>query len=270
MEALVYKCPQCGMPIPHKNVDHKTREATCDYCDRDVLIPREQIATSEQVSHALKQAIRFFTEKDFEMAQKYAEEILEKSVDNAVGLFIRGYIRAFVNHLKNRDTINKLLGETLYEIAGEMTDDELEGFKKCVLSVAPNIIEFEEQILGGLLRCDPAGIVAFTEQFSPMCIMKRTDIEWANDNIFNSYKIIGTRGPIAKTWYALFSGMVANPWSPYKAGFHLKTRTKAFYDNYVERIDALFNAIPDETLRAKFYGAFTNKKQDFVAKMNQI
>ena len=270
MEAQTYKCPGCRQPISFGNVDFTTRRAHCEWCENDVVLPRQEIVGSEKVSQELKQAIRFFTEKDFEMAQKYAEDILSTSVDNAVGLFIRGYIRAFVNHLKNRDTINKLLGQTLIDIAGDMTDEELDGFKKCVLSVAPNIVEFEEQILAGLLTCDPEGIVAFTEQFSPMCIMKRTDIEWANENIFRIYKEIGSRGPIAKTWYALFSGVLTNPWSPYKAGFHLKTRTKAFYDNYVERIDALFNAIPDETLRAKFYGAFTNKKQDFVAKMNQI
>ena len=270
MEAQVYKCPTCGQPIDFDNVDFKTRRAHCDWCENDVVLPRQEVAGSDKVSNELKQCIRFFLEKDFSMAQKYAEAVLSTSVDHAVGLFVHGYIRAFVNTAKSRDTINKFFGEVLPEISGDMTDEELEGFKQCVLSVAPNVVEFEEQILAALLASDPKGVVEFTEKFSPTCIMKRTDVEWANDNIFKSYKEIGSRGPIPKTWYALFSGVLANPWSPYKAGFHLKTRTKAFYDNYVERIDALFNAIPDETLRAKFYGAFTNKKQDFVAKMNQI
>lgn len=268
MEAQVYKCPGCGKAIPFQNVDFKTRRATCNYCDNDVILPRQEITSSDKVLNELKQAIRFFTEKDFEMAQKYAEAVLSTSVDHAVGLFIHGYVRAFVNTQKSRDTINNFFNKVLPEVSGDMADEELDGFKKCVLSVAPNVIEFEEPILAAVLASDPQGVVEFTEQFSPACIMKRTDVEWVNDNIFKIYKEIGSRGPIPKTWFALFSGMVNNPWSPYKAGFHLKTRTQMFYDTYVQRVDALLNAIPDATLRAKFYGAFTNKKQEFISKMN--
>lgn len=270
MEAQVYKCPGCGKSIPFGNVDFKTRRATCDYCDNDVILPRQEVTSSDKVINEVKQAVRFFIEKDFKMAEKYAEEVLTTAINHAAGLFIHGYYRAFVDGLKKRDTLIKFFNEDLKTIVDEggMTDEELEGFKECVLSVIPNIAEYEEPILAAVLANDPKGVVAFTEAFSPICIMKRTDIDWATDGLFNIYKEIGTRGPIQKTWFALFSGMVNNPWSPYKAGFHLTTRAQKFYDYYVLKVDALLNAIPDVTLRAKFYGAFTNKKQEFISKMN--
>ncbi len=266
MEAQVYKCPGCGQPIDFASVDFKTRRAHCEWCENDVVLPRQEVANSDKVLNELKQAVRFFTEKDFPMAQKYAEEVLTTAVDHAVGLFIHGYVRAFVDSGKKRETLNKFFSETLPTI--DMTDEELEGFKSCVLSVAPNIVDYEEPILAAVLANDPNGVVAFTEAFSPACVMNRTDIEWVNDNIFNIYKEIGSRGVLPKTWYALFAGMLQNPYSPYKSGFHLKTRANIFLEKYVNRLEALFNAIPDATLRAKFYGAFTNKKQEFMSKMN--
>ncbi|MBQ7912911.1 MAG: hypothetical protein IJ308_04085 [Clostridia bacterium] len=270
MESQVYECPTCSQPIAFENVDFKTRRAHCEWCENDVILPRQEITGSDKVLNELKQAVRFFVEKDFKMAEKYAIEVLSTAVNHAAGLFIHGYYRAFVDGIKNRDTLNKFFNEDLQTIQDEggMTDEELEGFKQCVLSVVPNVAEYEQPILAAVLANDPDGVVAFTEAFAPASIMKRTDIDWVNDEIFNIYKEIGSRGPIPKTWFALFSGMVQNPWSPYKAGFHLKTRTQKFFDTYVTRVEKLLSSISNETLRTKFYGAFTNKKQEFISKMN--
>lgn len=268
MESQVYKCPGCGQSISFENVDFKTRRAHCEWCDNDVILPRREVTGSDKVRNELKQAVRFFTEKDFAMADKYAAEVLTTAVDHAAGLFIHGYVRAYVNATKNRDTLEKFFREDLPRVQEDMEDEEVEGFKSCLLSVTPNVIEYEEQVLEAMLASDPEGIVAFTEAFSPVCIMRRADIDWVNDNIFAAYNEISSRGPIPKTWFALFSGMVQNPYSPYKAGFQLKTRAQKFFNNYVLRVDALLAAIPDVTLRTKFYGAFTNKKQEFISKMN--
>ena len=50
MEAQVYKCPGCGKSIPFGNVDFKTRRATCDYCDNDVILPRQEVTSSDKAS----------------------------------------------------------------------------------------------------------------------------------------------------------------------------------------------------------------------------
>ena len=218
----------------------------------------------------LKQSIRFFNEKEFDLAEQYANSVLTTSVNHAVGLYIHGYCRAYVHKQKSRDALQKLFKEVLPTIQeeGGMDDDELEGFKSCVLATKTNVAEYEEEILAAVLANDPDGIVAFTEEFSPTCITMRKDIDWATKTMSDIYKEIGTRGNLPKTWYALFAAMVTNPISPYKCGFHLKTRASIFLDKYIKWLEDLFKSIPDEALRTKFLTAFANKKREFISKMN--
>lgn len=270
MEALAYTCWTCGMAIEFERVDFKTRRANCRWCKNDVILPRQEISSSDRVVNEVKQSIRFFNEKEFDMAQKYADGVLTISTNHAVGLYIHAYCRAFVNKTKSRDPLNKFFQQTLPAIQeeGGMSNDELEGFKSCVLATKTNVAEYEEEILAAVLANDPDGIVAFTEEFSPTCITMRKDIDWATKTLSDIYKEIGTRGNLPKTWYALFAAMVTNPISPYKCGFHLKTRASIFLDKYVKWLEDLFKSIPDEALRTKFLTAFANKKREFISKMN--
>ena len=267
MDAQVYKCPGCGQAIQFQNVDFKTRRAHCDWCENDVVLPRSEINTSDKVINDLKNAVRFFKDKNFDSAHRFAESILSTAVDNAVGLFILGYCKAFVATIKNRDFLEKFFFETLGTL--EFDEEELSAFKEVLLTVIPHVIDYEEPILSALLAQDPEGIVEFTEAFSPFAIMRRVNISWVNDNIFGLYKEITSRGDIQKTWYALYTAMVKNPDSPYQGGFFLKTKTARFYNDFVMRVEDVFQGIQDEKLRAKFLGAFLNKKQEFITKMNE-
>ena len=221
-----------------------------------------------KVANEVRQSVRFFKEKQFDTAVKYAEDVLTHVLDHATSLFILGYVRAFVNKERNRDALERFFNETLPEI--EMTGEELESFKECVMLVRPNLIKYHESIISAVVKNHKKGGAEFVEAFSPAIINSYTDIKWATAGIFDAFKEAGKHGSMPKTWYALYQCALQNPASPIKDpdNWDYEDTVKKFYDNYVLRMDDLFSNIQDDTLRAKFHGGSTKVKNVFISKMN--
>ena len=221
-----------------------------------------------QVANEVRQSVRFFKEKQFDTAVKYAEDVLIHVLDHATSLFILAYVRAFVNKDRNRDALERFFMETLPTI--EMTGEELESFKECVTLVRPNLIRYHENIISAVVKNNKKGGTEFVEAFSPAIINSYTDIKWATPEIFEAFKEAGKHGNMPKTWFALYQCALQNPSSPLKDpdNWEYEDSVKRFYNNYVLKIDDVFSAIQDETLRAKFHGGSTKIKNVFISKMN--
>ena len=221
-----------------------------------------------KVANEVRQSVRFFKEKQFDTAVKYAEDVLTHVLDHATSLFILGYVRAFVNKERNRDALERFFTETLPTI--EMTGEELESFKECVTLVRPNLIRYHENIISAVVKNHKKGGADFVENFSPAIINSYTDIKWATPEIFETFKEATKHGNMPKTWYALYQCALQNPTSPLKDpdNWEYEDTVKRFYNNYVLKIDDVFSAIQDETLRAKFHGGSTKIKNVFISKMN--
>ncbi|MBQ8405936.1 MAG: hypothetical protein IJX09_04715 [Clostridia bacterium] len=219
-----------------------------------------------KVANEVRQAARFFKEKQFDTAVQFAQQVLASVLDHATSLFILAYVRAFVNNPRNRDALEKFFKETLPTI--EMAGDELETFKDCVMFVRPNLIRYHADIIAAVVKNDKKGGPEFVDTFSPAIIKSYTDIEWVSDEIFATFKEAGKHGSMPKTWYALYQCALENPDSPVKVGWDYEDTVKDFYDNYVLRLEDLFKDIQDETLRMKFYGGATKIKNVFISKMN--
>ena len=219
-----------------------------------------------QVANEVRQAVRFFEEKQFDTAVQFAQKVLGSVLDHAAALFILAYERAFYRNPRNRDALEKFFKVTLPTI--DMMGEELEAFKKVVMLVRPNLIRYHEDIIAAVVRNDKKGGPEFVDLFSPAIIKSYTDIEWVNDTIFATFKEAGKHGVMPKTWYALYQCALENPDSPVKVGWEYQDTVADFYKNYVLRLDDLFKDIQDETYRTKFYGGSQKIKNVFISKMN--
>ncbi|MBR2904009.1 MAG: hypothetical protein IKC37_05105 [Clostridia bacterium] len=268
MEGESYKCPGCGDAIPADRIDFKTRIGKCPSCRKDRYFPRRTLNSSTGVLAKLGSVVNFFKDKNFTSAYRAAETILMTAVDNAAALFVIAYCKAFTGEPRTRANLDKLFNETLPTL--EFDEEELEALKELLIAGAPHLGDYEEQILSSMLANDPQGVAAFADAFSPYIVMKRSNVNWCTPKIWETYKGISAQGNMAKVWYALYVCIEKNPDSPYvNDNFFLKTKTQRFYDTYVEQVGQVFDSIQDDKMRAKFKGAFLNKKQDFINKMNE-
>ena len=268
MDAQSYQCPNCGQTLSSVNIDFKTRHAHCDWCNTDSFLARRTLNSSDKVLNELKNAVSFFKDKNFDGANRYAEMILNTAIDNAAGLFIVAYYKAFIAPVKSRALLQKFFTETLETIDFEA--EELGAFEELCIAAGSHVGEYEEIILNTVLACDPRGAAAFADAFCPYVIVKRYNMDWCTEGIFRAYEHITSMGNIPKTWYALFVSIAQNPDSPYSGNtFYLKTKTARFYNEYVLRVGKVFEGIQDEQLRAKFHGAFLNKKKEYISKMDE-
>lgn len=267
MEGNSFKCPSCGNVLQEADIDFKTRRATCPYCDRVSELPRREINGAAGVQHDLENAIRFFNDKNYDLAKNYAEHVLSISYDNIVALFILGYHRAYHAATKSRSDLEKFFTETLPGV--ETDPEEIEMFKGLLLKCILHVSDYEENILGKFLETLPdAELAEFVEGFSPYIINKRVNIDWFTPRMCDIYAEITKKVDIPKTWYALFQQISTNPDSPESENtFYLKTKTQRFYDNFVCGIGKIYSGIINENFKAKFCGALDKKKQIYFAKM---
>lgn len=267
MEGEVFTCPQCGASIPAQYIDFKARTANCPFCENFVTFPRKQINGSAGVQRDLENAIRFFNDKNFDLARNYAERALSVSYDNVVALFIMAYHRAYYAATKSRSDLEKFFKETLPGV--EADPEEIEMFKGLLLKCILHVSDYEENILGKFLETLPdAELAEFVEGFSPYIINKRVNIDWFTPRMCDIYAEITKKVDIPKTWYALFQQISTNPDSPEPENtFYLKTKTQRFYDSFVCGIGKIYSGIINENFKAKFCGALDKKKQIYFAKM---
>lgn len=267
MQGQIYQCPGCFTPITAENIDFKTRRAVCPSCGNLVILTRKTLNSSESVLHDLENAVRFFSEHNYDSAKRYAEAALSVAVDNTAALFIIAYYSAYCAENKTRKHIDRFFTETLSDI--EFDEEELQAFKTVVLKSVLHVVDYEKIILSKMLESLSVDELAeFTDSFSPYIICKRSNIDYLDSEMTEIYTRITERVDVPKTWYALFQSIIKNPASPELDGtYYLKTKTERFYNEYVLRIGMIFEHIKSEALKAKFNSAFCKKKEEIYSKM---
>lgn len=268
MQGSAYKCSCCPYVFKEEEINFQTRRATCPRCDAVTTFSRSVVNGSTTVLHDVENAVRFFEERNFESAKRFAESALSVSYDNVVGLYIIAYYNAYCASVKKRTHLDKFFNEELPEIT--VDPDEMEALKKVLKKSALHVADYEQAVLSKILETDPPeSIPEFVDAFSPYIVNKRASIDWFTPEMKDIYVELTRRANLPKTWYALFQQIDANPDSPEQGNtYYLKTKTARFYHDYVCGVGEIYDAITDEALKTKFTSAFGKKKQIFVNKMN--
>lgn len=269
MEGQVFQCPGCFTTIPAECIDFKTRRAVCPSCGNLVILKRRDINNSDKVVYDIKNAIGYFLDGNYEIANHFAESALSVAVDNAAALFIIAYYCAYSAEIKTRKYIDKYFYETLPDL--ELDGEEAEQCKKLWLKVVPHLVDYEKIILTKMLETQSASdLGAFVDSFSPYAIARRTNSEWLDVEMADLYKTINGQVDIPKTWFALYGSLGKNPDSPEIGDtYYLTTKASRFFNNYILRIGEIFSAIKSEALYRKFNGAFSNEKEKIKSKLKQ-
>ena len=263
-----FLCSSCGRTLQPSEIDKNTRTGTCSFCGCLVTFTRKEVNSSKQVLHDLENAVRFFTESNYDSAKRYAEAVLSTSVDNAVGLFIIAYYNAFRAEIKNRTHLDRFFNEELPKI--ELDEEEVNNFKKVILHSLLHVADYEKTILAVVGRYQaPQPLAEFVDAFSPQLIIRRGTIDWFDAEMCDIYGQVAAYTNVPKTLYALYQAITKNPDSP-EAGntYYLKTKTARFYNDFVLGIEKIYQRIADPALKAKFIGAFAKLKEAINKKMN--
>ena len=267
MEGLQYICPGCATVLSPSDIDFKARRGICPSCGSVVSLSRREVNHSQTVVHDLENAVRFFEDRNFDTAKRYAEGVLSISFDNVVALFIIAYCEAYHARNKTHAYLDKFFKQELKDI--DVLEDEMQMLKGLLLKSVLHLADYEQEILQKILETQADGDIAeFVEAFSPYVINKRSNINWFSNEMANTYETLTKRANLPKTWYALYSQIATNPDSPEAENtYYLKTKTARFFNDYLLRLENVFEQIKDDRLKKKFSTALATKKANFISKM---
>lgn len=268
MEANEFICSHCGTSLTSANVDMKTRRGICPMCGCEVIFAKKHSTASPNAVLALNEGLELFLNGNFESAKTCAETAISMTEKNVAALFIANYYKAFRAPVKNTKGLYDLFNVILPDAEFEIEEEEM--FKKCLIKTINNTVEFEEQILSKLVDFDdPNELGEFVEAFCPYAINSRATFAWLTPKMISLYLEIAKRVNVPKTMFCLYNSLLKNPESPFvNNSFFQITRTARIQANVVEPLGAVFKAIKDEALRAKFVSAYNALYAKYVASAN--
>ncbi len=260
MEGLL--CHGCGS----SNVvyDPRGRVLICNQCGRKETYSRSTLNANEKVVSCKNNAISFFKDGKYDNAKHYALEVLNLFIDNAPSLFVMAYYEEFVSRKPGsiKDFFVKIADVPLeYE--------EVQDLKDLLVHVGANLGDYEIEIIKIIASNmqaeeDEEELCEFIDSFCPYLIMKRSSIFFFTDELVGYYKELASHCTIPKTCFALIKSIESNPDSPYAGdSFYLKSKTKAFYQDFVLPVGEIVMEMKNEELRNKFVGAYKNKKMKY-------
>lgn len=269
MEAEQYKCSGCGGPIDASLINFKTRRAKCIWCGKEIIFPKKNSTASPNAVIALEEGVKFFLEKNFESAKTCAETVVSMVPQNLPALFILAYYNAFISTIKSRKSWETLFTEKLQDATMEIEEEEV--FKTLLLKTILYSCEYEEEIICKFIEFDDIEeATQFIEQFCPITISKRNNVEWFTTKYKDALCRVTTQTNIPKTWFSLLSSISKNPDSPLMTGeFYLKTKSMNFYKEYLLPIGEILNQIKEEDLKKKFVSAYEKIKLYFESKLKK-
>lgn len=258
-------CPGCGSS--DVDFDPVTRRTHCNQCGRDGYYSRDQVASLDRVSTAVKNAIGTFTSGNRANARRFAGDVLNILPDSLPALFIMAYIDEFSESVNN--AIDKYFkkAEEIKEVKG----DEVREMITLFTAALYNMRDYEEQMLTLIVENmqapeDRPELEAFIEKVSPYCIAKYPSEDFLTEDRCSLYCDIAANCNIPKTCFALLKGIEKNPDSPYVTGtFYMKARTQYFFDNYVKRVGKVIEAMKNSEVKPKFVNAYNGYLQKYQA-----
>ncbi len=262
------KCGTC-FTTDIKSWDPRNLVLTCAKGHRTVFSRKD---VNSGVDEKSNNAIKSFCDKNYDLAEKLASEIVGVSYYHAPANFILAYTSEIIHHKYDK------LANYFTEMEAQEGIDikELEGLEQMIISAPQRLIDYETNIL---LLIDKnvnenqnewlkTNMLKFMDVVCPYWISTRSSSDFLTPELAKIYTIFASHCTIPKTCYALYNAIAKIPDSPCVGGtFYLATKTRKFYENFVLPIGGIIGAMKDTSQRAKFSAAYENRKKQFEAKM---
>lgn len=256
------QCHGCGST--NVTFDPKRRILSCNQCGKEEYYSRSTLNANGKVVYSRRNAIQFFKEGRMDDAKHYAMEVLNISIDNAPAMYILAYHDEFL--ARKPDSMRQFFAK-IAEVALEY--DEVRDICSLIIASAYNLSDFEEDVIQliavNMQSSDDAGeLCTIIDTICPYWISKRTSAGYLTDNLTEMYRELAEHCGIPKTCFAFLKSIETNPDSPYVGHcFYLKAKVQFFYDHYVANVGKIIQSMSDPNLRAKFFGAYNSKCQQY-------
>lgn len=257
-------CSGCGS----SNVifDPETRTLTCNQCGNISYYSRATLNRNGKVLWAKENAITFFKEGQLEQAMSYAHDVLNISKDNIPALFIVAYCDEFRRGKPN--SLDKMLQKI--EETPDVEYDEIQELKELFLSAAPNLNDYEKQILRIVAKNqqsekDKKGLLEFIDCICPYFITNQKNSRYLDDELISIYKDYISYIGCPKTCFQLLKSIQTNNESPFvNDDFHFVSKAKYYQQHYMTPIRKLLESYPEKGIRMKFIKAYEEIEQEFM------
>lgn len=253
MNTKILQCPGCGSNRVHP--DYKNRRLVCEQCGSEVMYSRATLnaGASAEVRYQRDNAFNFFKEGRFELAYKYAREVLNFAVDYVPAKYIIAFYEE--NKMKKAGALRRFFNET-----GEilLENDEVYGLEQLFMAFPYKLIEFEKDVIGTVMfnleeETEKEELCRFIDGICPFFISKRTSQDYLDRELAELYGKLAAYCNVPKTCFALLASINRNPDSPYAGSrFELKTKNQFFYDNYCMSVGEIIKHMKDSELRKRF------------------
>lgn len=263
IQGIRFSCPNCGSSV---TIDFKTRIGTCDSCGYTTEFKRNFFNSNDKVVNDLTNVVRYFKERNFKQASRFAEDVLNVAVDNVPATFVLAYSNAYIDDVRNSKSM-AVFFDSIRDIP--LDPEELDPLKAMFLACVTKLDVFEEDILDKVMAGSHAPqLLEFVDSFSPFLINRRANMDFLTPRLVGQYVKCARVCGIPKTCYALLNAIRTNPDSPYNGNtFFLKTKTERFYNSFVLPIGEIIKNMSAPALNVKFGGVYKKQKEEFESKM---
>ena len=262
MELPNLQCKGCGST--NITFDSRTRKLICNQCGREEFYSRAALNSSGKVLYSRQNALKYFSEGSFDVALKYAHEVLNISLDYAAAMYIQAYVEDFV---QGKTTALELFFDT--EKTAALEYEEVRDLIRLFLYSRNYLMDYEEEVLDTIMPNmqapeDKKELCTFVDSFSGNLIGKRPSMVFLTRSLIGKYAQLAAHCGIPKTCFALIEAIQKNPDSPYVGNrFFLKAKTRYFYDEFVKPIGTVIEAMEEGAYKQKFLNAYQMRKKQY-------
>ena len=257
------QCHGCGSS--NITFDPRRRTLHCNQCGKEEYYSRATLNSNGKVVYSRRNAVKFFTAGNYDLARHSAEDVIGISLDNAPALYILNYYDEFVSGragaLKRFFT---MVADTPLEY-DEVTE------LMSLFTASPNrLLDCEKEVIELIAvnmqsEKDTALIGEFFDKLCPYLISKRSSTDFLTAELAEDYRDLAKHCGIPKTCYALLNGIRSNPESPYVSGtFFLKGKTQYFFDHYVLPVGDIIDSMKPNEFKEKFRRVYAQRKAEFM------
>lgn len=253
MNTALLQCPGCGSS--RVRTDIKKRRLICEQCGNEMTYSRATVnaTTSDTIKNRRDNAYEYFKSGKFELAYKFAREVLEVARDYVPAKYIIAFYEE--NKIKKAGVLKQFF-EALDGILLEY--EEIIGLEQLFLAFPYKLIEYENDVLKVIMdnleeEDERQELCKFVDGICPFWISKRPSQNYLEGELLKRYEMLAGQCTAPKLCFALMDSIKKNPDSPYKRGsYELITRNQYYYDNYCKPIGRVLMEMCDEELRARF------------------
>ena len=258
------QCHGCGST--HVTFDPQKRMLICNQCGKEEYYSRATLNANGKVVYSKQNAIDFFSKGNYDLASRFAHDVINISLDNVPALYILAYYDDFV--LGKAGAVNaffKRMGKAALEY------DEITELMTLFLASPYKLIEYEKdviQIVAANLQSeeDIPVLQDFIDKLCPYLISKRPSMSFLTQDMAAMYCELAEHCNIPKTCFALLKAIQTNPDSPYTNDtFFLKPKLRYFYDHFIIPVGSIIAAMKENPVKDKFVNAYAQTKQKFEA-----